>query len=33
MNALVEVARPVSLPAGSTVDPSNRINASFGVRF
>ena len=33
MNALVEVARPVSLPAGSTADTSNRINASFGVRF
>ena len=33
MNALVEVARPVSLPAGSTSDSSNRINASFGVRF
>jgi hemolysin activation/secretion protein len=33
MNALVEVARPVSLPVGSTVEPSNRLNASFGVRF
>ena len=33
MNALVEVARPVSLPVGSTADTSNRINASFGVRF
>jgi hemolysin activation/secretion protein len=33
MNALVEVARPVSLPAGSTADASHRINASFGVRF
>ena len=33
MNALVEVARPVSLPVGSTVDTSNRLNASFGVRF
>ena len=31
--ALVEVARPVSLPTGSTADTSNRINASFGVRF
>lgn len=33
MNALVEVARPVSLPAGYTGDTSNRLNASFGVRF
>ena len=33
MNALVEVARPVSLPVGSTVEPSHRLNASFGVRF
>jgi hypothetical protein len=33
MNALVEVARPVSLPVGSTVDTSHRLNASFGVRF
>ena len=33
MNALVELARPVSLPAGYTGDTSNRLNASFGVRF
>lgn len=33
MNALLEVARPVSLPVGSTADTSDRINASFGVRF
>ena len=33
MNALLEVAFPVSLPAGSTSGSSNRINASFGVRF
>ena len=33
MNALIEVAFPVSLPAGSTIDTSERINASFGVRF
>jgi hemolysin activation/secretion protein len=33
MNALLEVARPVSIPAGSTGDTSNRLNASFGMRF
>ena len=33
LNALVEVARPVTLPAGFTGDASHRINASFGARF
>ena len=33
MNALLEVARPVSIPAGSTGDTSNQLNASFGMRF
>jgi hemolysin activation/secretion protein len=33
LNALVEVARPVSQPAGVVLDDSPRVNASFGVRF
>lgn len=33
MNALVEVARLVSRPAGVVLDDTPRINASFGVRF
>lgn len=33
MNALVEVTRAVSRPAGAAADESARVNASFGVRF
>ena len=33
MNALVEITRLVSQPAGVVLDDSPRINASFGVRF
>lgn len=33
MNALVEITRLVSLPAGVVLDDSPRVNASFGVRF